>query len=389
MKKLAIITTHPIQYNAPWFKMLAERKRIQVKVFYTWSQAKDAVQDKTFGQEIKWDIPLLDGYEYEFVENRSTDPGTHHKNGIDCPGLIRAVEQWNPDEVLVFGWYLKSHLEVMKHFKGKLPVNFRGDSTLLNERFGIKTVLRRVYLRYIYRYVDRAFYVGIENKKYFQAHGLKEEQLVFAPHAIDNDRFFDSEEKQYEQQAKAWRHRLGYNDDDIVVLFCGKLYDLKNPELLISAVQQINDELQAKGETKRIKLLMVGSGPLESTLREMVGSDIHITFLPFQNQSAMPVVYRLGNIYCLPSRSETWGLAVNEAMACSRAVMVSDKVGCANDLVSGEYGAIFRSGDHADLKEKLNLILNQDISKMGIKAREVIEAWNFENICKAIEATKD
>jgi Glycosyltransferase len=388
MKKLAIITTHPIQYYAPWFKMLAERNKITIKVFYTWSQAQESVKDKTFGQEIKWDIPLLDGYDYEFVENRSTDPGTHHKNGIDCPGLIGAIEQWTPDEVLVFGWYLKSHFEVMKYFKGKIPVNFRGDSTLLDEAPGLKTIIRRLYLKRVYKYIDQAFYVGTENKKYFLAHGVPEMKLVFAPHAIDNERFKDSAEKKYEARAKAWRAELGYQEQDIVILFCGKFEVKKNPELLIRAIRQINEENGSKERPGRLHLLMVGNGPLEDRLHKLSENDPYVQWLPFQNQSIIPVVYRLGDLFCLPSRGpgETWGLAVNEAMACSRPVLVSDKAGCANDLVNEGCGVLFRSGDMDDLMGKLNLLLKQDLKKMGDLSCDAVSNWNFEQICKAIEA---
>jgi glycosyltransferase involved in cell wall biosynthesis len=76
--------------------------------------------------------------------------------------------------------------------------------------------------------------------------------------------------------------------------------------------------------------------------------------LPFQNQSLMPVVYRLGDIFTLPSTGETWGLGVNEAMACGRQVLISDKVGCAPDMVtSTDIGEIFTSFDSSDFARKV------------------------------------
>ena len=137
MKKLAIVSTHPIQYNAPWFKLLGQRGKIDLRVFYTWSQSKEEVQDKTFGRTIKWDVPLLDGYGYEFVPNVSKEPGIHWK-GIDNPALISQISKFNPDAVLVFGWNLKSHFRVLRHFNNRIPVWFRGDSTLLDESKGLK-----------------------------------------------------------------------------------------------------------------------------------------------------------------------------------------------------------------------------------------------------------
>ena len=95
MKRLAIITTHPIQYNAPFFKLLAERKTIEIKVFYTWSQSKESVKyDPGFGKNIEWDIPLLEGYNYSFVKNIASNPGSDHFNGIQNPTLLSEIKNW-------------------------------------------------------------------------------------------------------------------------------------------------------------------------------------------------------------------------------------------------------------------------------------------------------
>ncbi|HXO74089.1 MAG TPA: glycosyltransferase, partial [Puia sp.] len=170
MKRLAIITTHPIQYNAPWFRMLAQSNRLLVKVFYTWEQSQQGSKfDPGFGKKIEWDIPLLEGYEYCFVKNTAAEPGTHHFKGVINPTLNKEVESWNPDAVLVFGWSFSSHLACMRYFKGRIPVLFRGDSTLLDDKPGVKKWLRRVFLRWVYRFIDYALYVGINNKNYFLA----------------------------------------------------------------------------------------------------------------------------------------------------------------------------------------------------------------------------
>ncbi|MHA7943024.1 glycosyltransferase family 4 protein [Formosa sp. 3Alg 14/1] len=383
MKKLAIVTTHPIQYYAPWFKLLSERNKIEVKVFYTWSQASEEVKDKTFGKTIKWDIPLLEGYTYEFINNISEDPGTHHKNGIDCPQLNDKISTWQPDAILIFGWYLKSHLSAMKHFKGKTPVWFRGDSTLLDDSPGLKQVLRKYYLTYIYRYIDKAFYVGSQNKAYFKSVGVKDSQLVLAPHAIDNARFNDSETNNYEALALDWRNELGYTPDDLVVLFAGKFESKKQPDFLLNAVQKAN--LSRKTP---LKLLLVGHGPLEDELVTLSENDSNIKIIPFQNQSKMPILYRLGNVFCLPSKGpgETWGLAVNEAMASSRPVIVSNKVGCASDVIqSKENGYVFNYDNENELINIFNEILISELKIMGEQAQRNIAQWNFTKIVESLE----
>lgn len=363
MKKLAIVITHPIQYYAPVFRLLTERGRVQVRVFYT--KTRDEVAfDKGFGQAVAWDIPLLEGYDYQFA-------------GSAPRPLIAAIEAFRPDAVLVFGWNPPGHLAVLRHFKGRTPVWFRGDSTLLDERPGLRRRARRLFLRWVYRYVDRAFYVGTQNKLYFLAHGLKESQLTFAPHAVDNERFFDGPGKDYEARARQWRRELGISDEDFVVLYAGKFEPVKGLDVLIQAVGELNKNPGGRP----VKLILAGSGPLENQLRAQAGSSPHIVSLGFQNQSVMPIVYRLGNVFCLPSNSETWGLAVNEAMACGKSVIASDKVGCAVDLVADD--CVFKHGNPADLARVIAAQLRQPNDDSTIIDK--IVPWSFAEQVKAYE----
>lgn len=381
MKKLAIVSTHPIQYNAPWFQLLAKRHYIAIKVFYTWSQAEKAVDDKTFGKQITWDIPLLEGYDFSFVPNKAKHPGVDHFFGIDCPELISQIEAYAPDAVLVFGWNFKSHLKTLRHFHGKIPVWFRGDSTLLNETGGVKTILRRFILTWVYRFVDKALYVGNENKLYFLKHGLKADNLIFVPHAIDNDRFSDTKEKQYEVQAQQWREELGVSSDTIVILYAGKFEPNKQLDFLIDALIAVN----ATREDHLI-LILVGNGPLEQELKDKVKPYDFVIFKPFKNQTQMPIVYRLGNLFCLPSQSETWGLAVNEAMASGRPVLVSDRVGCSQDIVvSNTNGWIFNYQDKNELVALLENLDLKDLGQKGGAASRLIQEWSFGTIAETIE----
>ena len=105
-----------------------------MKVFYTWGQMLGQEKyDPDFGRKVEWDIPFLEGYEYSFVDNISQSPGSHHFKGIDNPALISEIDSWNPDALLIFGWAFKSHLKILRHYKGKKMLLFRGDSHLLDE----------------------------------------------------------------------------------------------------------------------------------------------------------------------------------------------------------------------------------------------------------------
>lgn len=375
--KLAIITTHPIQYNAPWFKLLATSGFVKPKVFYTWSQVETQEKfDPGFGRVVEWDVPLLEGYEYCFVKNVSTKPGSNHFKGMDNPTLIDEVERWGADAVLVFGWAFKSHLKCIRYFHKKKPVLFRGDSTLLDEASGLKIFLRRFFLKWVYRHVDVALYVGENNKQYFLQHGIPLSKLKYAPHAIDNSRFFDSDGS-YTLEAKRKRVAFNFTDDDVVLLFAGKLEPKKNPFFLI--------ELLKKIDHPRLKVLFVGKGLLENELKVAAEKDTRIYFAGFQNQTSMPVFYRMADLFILPSTGpgETWGLALNEAMACGRAIVATNKAGGATDLIRiGKNGFIIYDNDTGHLENFLSKVIDNKslLGTMGKHSLEIVRDFNFENI---------
>jgi glycosyltransferase involved in cell wall biosynthesis len=380
--KLAIVSTHPIQYNAPWFRLLSERNKVRSRVFYTWGEsANGAKYDPDFDRKIEWDIPLLEGYDYKFIDNTSADPGTHHFRGIINPNLIKEIENWQPDAILIFGWNFHSHLKCIRYFHRKIPILFRGDSTLLDEKPNVKRLIRRVFLKWVYKHIDYALYVGSNNRAYFLKHGVNDRQLVFTPHAIDNDRFAEPDIA-YTEQAKAWRATLGLAEDQLVVLYAGKLEPKKNPFFLTELAKSIDNE--------RLKILIVGNGILEGKLKKAAKGDPRIKFLDFQNQQQMPVVYRLCDVFILPSAGpgETWGLGVNEAMASGRPVIVSSKAGCAVDLVpENRNGLICNSADPAECKKFVLQCLEDKefLSAMSHSSKQIISQYSFQRIIDSIE----
>lgn len=351
-------------------------------MFYTWEQSQNGqLYDPGFGIHRQWDIPLLEGYEFTFVRNTASNPGSHHFNGIINPTLVRELLDFLPDAILVYGWSFRSHLKLIWHFHGRIPVLFRGDSTLLDEKYvhPFKVVVRRFFLKAVYRFIDKALFAGEANKYYFLKHGVKEHQLTWMPHTIDNKRF-GSISKEDEVKVLEWRKELGFKVSDCVFLFAGKLEPKKNPLLLVDAFLSLNAE--------NAGLIIAGNGELEQELKQKVNGLKNITILPFQNQQQMPMLYRVADVFVLPSSGpgETWGLAVNEAMACGRAVVVSNQCGCAADLVQ-ENGFIFEAGNQQQLAGVLQqFIQNPELSKkMGSLSKNIINNWSFSVAAQKIE----
>jgi glycosyltransferase involved in cell wall biosynthesis len=378
MRKLAVITTHPIQYYAPVFKLLNQRKKIDIKVFYTLGEGAVKKLDHGFNKIVEWDIPLLEGYEFEWMKNTAVAPGSHYFKGIVNSDGIERIKKYQPDAILIFGWAYNAHLKIIRYFSGKVPIYFRGDSTLLNELGGLKKALRYVFLKWVYKHINYAFYVGKNNRNYYKAYGLKESQLSFAPHAIDSNRF----ETDRSKEASELRSSFGMGNNDILILYAGKFEPVKNIELLLSAFITLN--------RANVHLLLAGNGPNENDLKEQADKSgaANVHFTGFKNQTYMPVLYQAADLFCLPSNSETWGLSINEAMACGKAVLVSDKVGCAADLIEDERnGAVFISDNIGSLVERLQQLTKDkaQLAKLGEQSKQIIKNWSFLHIAEAIE----
>jgi glycosyltransferase involved in cell wall biosynthesis len=362
--RLAVLLSHPVQYYSPVLKALAEE--IPIHVFYELGE-KSTVFDKGFGVDVRWDTPLFEGYEYSYLPNWSFKPGADHFLGLISPGACSQILNWRPDAVLIYGWKYWTHLIVMRtlHRVG-IPVLFRGDSTNLDvESAGLRYVARKRLLRWVYNHVDIALYVGSRNKEYFASAGLQNQQLVFAPHAVDNGLFARSLDRR-----SGLRQNLGIDDQDIAYLFVGKLEPRKAPDLLIEAFKRV--------DVAKTHLIVVGTGVMESWLRAQAGDRVH--FVGFQNQSVMSHWYGASDVLVLPSSwGETWGLVINEAMASGLPIIASDKVGAAMDLVAHERnGYVFKSGDPASLADAMRRMItdNSRLEEMGKSSIEMIRSWS-------------
>jgi glycosyltransferase involved in cell wall biosynthesis len=376
---LAIVTSHPIQYNAPWFRHLAARSDLRVKVFYLWDSGVEPRFDPGFQQTIQWDIPLLAGYPHSFVPNKSRHPGTSGFMGLWNPSIVGHIDGYKPSAILMLGYNFASCIYLLLRMRSA-PLIFRGDSHRLIRASGFREVIRRKLISHVFRHFSAFIYVGKANYDYFRYHGVPEHRLFRAPHCVENARFFASAAAAV-ADAAAWKRELGIPPDDAVVLFAGKLESKKRPLDLLSAFS----EARLSGTS----LLFVGSGPLEQQLRAAARNNPKVFFAPFQNQSSMPRTYAIGDIFVLPSfgKSETWGLAINEAMCMSKPVIVSDHVGCARDLVAPyRNGLVFPAGDVQALARCLQEAFSEPdrLRMWGAHSREVIEDYSYNQATQGL-----
>ncbi|MEO0454670.1 MAG: glycosyltransferase family 4 protein [Verrucomicrobiota bacterium] len=366
--KLAIIASHPIQYYAPWFARVACEIE-ELKVFYLWERDGNQAHDTKFGREVIWDVPLLTGYDYQFISNSSSQPGTSSFRGLQNPSLFDEVSAFDPDAVLFTTLFYESPLKLLfKLSSMKKPILFRGDSHAL-----VSPPRYRWLKKMIYSKLTALLAVGEANRNFYRGLGVPEEKIYFAPHAINAERFhkLSADEEVWVEEKKS---ELGIQDGDIVFLFVGKLEEKKRPDWLAQCFSEWNQP--------KAKLIFIGEGDLSGTIDSYVKKDTRILRLPFMNQSRMPAVYRLGHCLILPSSgpSETWGLCVNEAMVSGLPALISSHVGSGPDLIDeGKTGWIFEAENGAALLGCLDaafsaLPANEEMSR---SIRERVEGYTY------------
>lgn len=384
--RLAIIAGHPVQYVAPWLAQLAQQEDIEIHVFYLWDFGVVEAKDPGFGITLEWDIPLLEGYPYSFVENISSDPGNHHFLGYVNPGLVRQVAAWEPDVIFLMNYAFFSYfLLILDPRTWRLPILFRGDSHDIGRPKSIYVHLSKLIRKIIFSRFSAFLDVGKSNRNYIIASGVPPHKLFHSPHAIDNNRFQTARPLAI-SQGKVLRANLSVDEDQILIAFVGKLIPIKRPFDLLKAFSLLTPEIR-----RRAALLFVGEGKLKADLRLAIGeagfNNVH--FLDFQNQSAMPSIYAASDLLVLPSQNETWGLVVNEAMNLSCPALVSDHVGCGPDLIlADETGWVFPTGDVQVLSKYLETAISNPVKlrQMGMNAARHVSDYSYESASAGLHA---
>jgi glycosyltransferase involved in cell wall biosynthesis len=349
-----VVTSHPIQYQAPLFRELARRPELELTVLFCDKAGLRPTRDPGFGKTVSWDIPLLDGYRHRFLRNWSPWPAPARATGLVNPGVFAAVRRGGYDAVLFHGYtHVTTWIGLASSFLAGIPVIMRTESNLLYPRPWWKRFLKRLVLTPLFRRVGAFVPIGAKNAEYYEHYGVPREKMFRSPYCVDNERFM-REGRLTPEERRAMRVRLGLHADRAVFLFVGKLVPWKRPADALAA-------FDIAGLDGKASLLFVGEGTerpaLEKCARERgLGS---VAFTGFVNQRELPRYYAAADVMVLPSSLEPWGLVVNEAMACGLKVLASDAVSAAYDLlVDPECGEVFPAGDRRKLAEAMRRAVN-------------------------------
>lgn len=380
---LGIVMESPIQYHAPLFQSLAKDGRFKLKVMYMSERGVKAFHNKKLQVTLKWDIPVLDGYESVFLTNNSpiADDGESFWTLLNLD-IINTIAKEKFDAVWVHGYaYATSWLAFLACQITGTPLFLRGESEDFFPRLPWKQKLRKQVLSGLLKNMAGAFYIGSYNREFYLNHQIPAERLFYVPYSVDNDWFNTQTEERLKFRAET-RNKLGLDDDTVVFVMASKHRPDRYPLDVIQAFCSIPSSLNAA-------LLVLGDGVLRAELEAYAkahGEGRRIYFLGLIAQSMYPAYLGVGDVLIHPS-SETWGCAINEAIAASLAVISSDQVLGWRDMVNPQKnGLIYPFHNIEALRDCIISLANQpqQVKEMRLASRQISEQMDFKTCADGV-----
>lgn len=380
-RRVAIVVSHVIQYQDPFFRLLAQEPEIDLTVLYCSRHGAETYLDREMGTELRWDLEMLTGYRYLFLRNFGR--GEQYARLIN-PGIVPALVRGHYDvAIFIVGWgTVTSLLGFMACRMAGIPYFLFGDSSFPPPETTARSRIRAGLLRMLVRGAEGVMVSGALNAEYYRHYGGDPRRFFPLPFAIDNDRFAAAS-RFAPGEREALRARYGIADE-LVIVFSGKLVPRKDPMTLLRAVE-------AMRHRHRVTLFFLGHGELREELERYAREHgLRARFAGFVNQTELPKHYALGDLFVLPSTYEPRGLVVNEAMAVGLPVIASDRVGAIGDLVRD----VFPAGDAPALARQLDALIDDPsrLEEMRAWSREKIATWNYaagvEGVKEALRACR-
>jgi glycosyltransferase involved in cell wall biosynthesis len=385
LMKIAYIVTHPIQYQVPLIRYLISTG-LEIKVFFATDVGVREYDDEGFGVKVKWDLELEKGYEKEYLTSDQSLEETRTKYNYFKALFKEKLSKDLFSAVWVHGWWHASSVAAIKIAKEKgIPIMLRGETSLKSLQGGwARRLFHWAYYQLKFRSIDYFLAVSHSNAAMYKKYGVDQKRIFWTPYAVDNH-FFQDEQKRVEIKRDEFRKSLGYQKDDVVLMYCAKMIDVKQPELLVRVYSRIVKQYPCT------KLMMVGDGELRKKLEilDLALSGGQINWVGFKNQHELAEYYNACDIFVLPSKYEPWGLVVNEVMNFGKVVVASDRVGCSEELLAhGKNGFVYPFQDEVLLEEYLiQLIKNSELrDNMGRSGLEYIQQWSYVQDEEGIKA---
>lgn len=382
--RLLVVTSHPIQYQAPLFRLLASDPHLDVEVlFLTLPDA--AHQGEGFGVPFVWDTPLLTGYQWRQAQRLAGAGGLSAFSGLRLQQPFKELNNPSsgpPDAVLITGWQCLGLLQLcVAALMKRIPVLLRMENN--DQRY--RNLPQRLLHRFLVGQTKFVLPVGNANARYYRGLGVDSRRMIVAPYCVDHDHFALLADQARPRRSEL-RRQWGVADKAFCFLFCGKFQHKKHPSDILDAMEL----LKTSNALDAVHCIFVGSGDLAEQLKVQASqSQLPVTFVGFLNQGQLSSAYVAADALVLPSDGdETWGLVVNEAMACGLPAIVSDQVGCADDLIKdGVTGFRYPGRNIEALAKAMQEMADHPLAsqEMGRQANHLVKSrYSLEAAAQAI-----
>jgi glycosyltransferase involved in cell wall biosynthesis len=377
--RLAVLLTHPIHYLLGWFRYVAQQTDIDVHLYMASAFGFGEQVDPTAGVALQWhqDRSILDGLPHTFLTSSSTAPSGFASNL--APRLVTELRQRPADALMIRGYAeLNSYIGYAAAALTHTPVLFHGETNLLNRTTG-REWIREALVRVILARSAAFLAIGSQSIAFYRSYGVGDEKLFLAPYSVDND-YFSTEHCRLKPYRAELRSKYGIEEALPVILFVGKLIPRKRPLDLLAAFEPYQHAAH---------LVFAGDGLLRAEMAAAIAARaIRNVHQPgFLNQTNLPELYTLADIFVCPSEYEPWGLVLNEAMCSHLPVIVSDGVAAHFDLVhNGENGFVYPAGHVNALQNRIRTLVESPELRagMGENSARIIQRWSFAEATRGL-----
>jgi 1,2-diacylglycerol 3-alpha-glucosyltransferase len=373
--RLVILTEIISPYRIPLFNTLAHSGQVDLHVIFL-AETDPALRHwKVYKDEIH--------FSYEVLPSRRINFGQYQ--ALLNRGVSRALAESGPDVILCGGYNYLASWQALRWARAQgVPFLLWSESTRLDRR---RSLLPVEFLKRKFMAGCSGFVVPGESAwEYLSAHGIEPDRISKAPNAVDNALFASASARARTEEDRV-RHDL--NLPEKYFLYVGRFVPDKGVLDLLSAYAKLEDSIR-----RRVGLVLVGDGVARGKL-ELQAASISpgkIVFPGFTQREQLGAYYALAEALMLPTYTDTWGLVVNEGMACGLPVILSGAAGCAADLVQdGGNGFLCSPGDVGALARAMTRIASDPelCRAMGAASIERIRAYSPEEWCKGILGVLD
>jgi glycosyltransferase involved in cell wall biosynthesis len=387
-RKLRVLTiaSHPVQYGAPLFRLMARHPKLDFQVAYCSLRGAESGYDPEFGANVQWDVPLLDGYKWTHIPNRGN--GTESFWAWRNTGLWKFVRQGKFDAVISHIGYMRATFWIA-YFAARskrIPFLFGTDASRIEPRdeSKVKLALKKILWPAVFSLAGQILTASSAGRDLIISLGFPPDRVSMTLITVDNDWWLAQATAIDRDDA---RKSLGFAPTEKIILFCAKLQPWKRPMDLLHAF--------ASAAIPSAKLVFAGDGAQRTELESEAaarGISEKVQFLGFVNQSQLPRLYKSADLMVIPSHYEPFGLVVNEAMLCGCPVIASDRVGAVRDLIThAETGFVYPCGQTDALAPLLQLVLSGPTRLASIRQNALrrISTWTLQaNVDALVEAVE-